>query len=373
MIQYLSDEKVKAALNLEDLSAKEGHALNLIVNLISKNLKAKYNLIPTLEKGNPVVPLAENFDKLGYPKTEVTLSSRYTRYVSSEKILRTQMTSVVPSLLEKFSTALEEEKLWLCPGMVFRRDVVDRTHVGEPHQMDIWYVTKKEKMNRAKLLELVEVVVSSMSEALKQPIKYRYNETNHFYTEEGIEVEIFYQGRWLEILECGLAGRELLKNSGLDPELYSGLALGMGLDRAAMIIKNIEDIRILRDNDPRIQKQMMNLSPFKSVSRLPFIKRDLSIAVAEHKILEDVTESIMEILNEKNQAVEEVALVSETRFCDLPPVAQIKLGMSPGQKNMLLRITFRHVSKTLTSEEANQYYIDIYDKINEGTCGYKIT
>lgn len=372
-MKHISKEKVHEATNLADLSAVEGHALNLIVKLISKNLKDKYKVEPKLEKGNKIVSLSDNFDKLGYPKTEVTLSSRYTRYVSDDQILRTQMTSTIPSLLEAYSKVPSDETLWVCPGMVFRRDVVDRTHVGEPHQMDIWYVTKKEKMTRTHLLELVEVVVNSMSQALKQPIKFRYNETSHFYTEDGIEVEIYYQGRWLEILECGLAGKDLLQKSGLDPEVYSGLALGMGLDRAAMIIKNIEDIRILRDKDARIQKQMMNLNQFKMVSRLPCIKRDMSIAVDSDKILEDVTETIMDVLKEKNEAVEEVSLVAETHFNELPLVAREKLGMRENQKNMLLRITLRHVSKTLTSEEANTFYTDIYDKINEGACGYKIT
>lgn len=358
------------SLAVSDLSEQEGHALNLIVALISKNLEKSFGLKPRLEKGNKIVTISENYDKLGYPATEVTRNTRYTRHVNEKEILRTQMTSVVPSLLESFAQNPSDEVLWTCPGLVFRRDVVDRTHVGEPHQMDIWYVTRKEKMNRTHLLKLVEVVVSSLSEALKQKIEYRCNETSHFYTEGGIEVEILYQGRWLEIGECGLAGTKLLKQSGLDPEVYSGLALGMGLDRAAMIIKTIEDIRILRDEDARIQKQMRTLDKFKSVSKFPATKRDLSIAVDSDVILEELTEKIMAVAKDKKSMLEEIALVSETSFTELHPNARVNLGMSEAQKNMLLRITFRHVSRTLTSQECNDLYEDLYRAIHEGSNGY---
>ncbi len=364
------ESKIQDSLKVEDLSEKKGHALNLIVDLISKNLETKFNIKPKLEKGSKVVSIEDNYDKLGYPTTEVTRNARYTRYVDENKILRTQMTSVVPSLLEHFSKNTQEEILWTCPGLVFRRDVVDRTHVGEPHQMDIWYVTKKEKMTRKHLLELVEVVVNSMSQALKQKIEYRTNETSHFYTEGGIEVEINYNGRWLEILECGLAGTNLLKQSGLDPDVYSGLALGMGLDRAAMIIKTIEDIRVLRDSDARVQKQMQNLDKYKSVSKLPATKRDFSISVSKDLLLEELTEKIIDIVGDKKEMIEEISLLSETNYEDLSQPVRDRLGIKENQKNVLFRIILRHVSRTLTSQECNDLYENLYQKINETDKGY---
>ena len=133
---------IKKSLEIKDLTQKEGHAINLLVNQLQQALEKKYQIKAEIQRGNPIVSKEDNYDALGYPKDEVTLSERYTRYVSKDLILRTQMTSVMPEVLRTYSSNLQDSKLWLCPGIVYRRDVVDKTHVGEPHQMDVWYLKK---------------------------------------------------------------------------------------------------------------------------------------------------------------------------------------------------------------------------------------
>lgn len=276
------------------------------------------------------------------------------------------MTSVIPNLLREYKK--DSDKLWMAPGIVFRRDVRDKTHVGEPHQMDIWYLTKT-KQTRENLLALVQVIVSFIEKHTGKQIKWRYNETSHNYTDDGIEVEIQYNGVWLEILECGLISKQLLNNNNLDE--YSGLALGMGLERLVMIIKQIDDIRVLLDNRDTIQRQMNGLKKYKQVSNQPATKRDLFIAISEYVNEEELTEMILDSLDKNlHSTIESIKVTSETEYSKLPQIAIERLGIVDGQKNVLLRVVLRDLAKTLESHEANAIYTTIYSKIHQGTAGY---
>lgn len=383
----LSQEELTRLLNKPDLSIESNHAIGLLVNKISCALQSKYQINPQIERGHPIVSLEDNYYALNYDKNEITLSSRYTKYITSDTILRTQMSSVIPSLLRhyKLNEKMDsEDKLWLCPGLVYRRDVRDKTHVGEPHQMDIWYLTKEVK-TREDLLGLVESLISVIENQLNQEtkqsvkkgklkntnIQWRYNETSHNYTDNGIEVEIYHNGVWLEILECGLISKQLLINQGLDG--YSGLALGLGLERLVMIMKDIKDIRTLYSDDERIKAQLTHLNKYKEVSLQPSIKRDLSVAVDQQLLIEEMTENLVSHLNELTLLqIESISLVQQYSYESLPSIARSRLGMNETQKNMLIRIVLRDLSKSLTSEEANSIYNEIYGIIHKGTIGYVI-
>jgi len=368
----LAPSEIARLLSKKDLTLEKGHAVSLVLDLIKSSLKTKYSITPEVVPGPKVVSLQDNFWALGYQSHEVTLDSRYTKYVNEDTILRTQMTSGVSKLL-KYEHK-NAEHLWLLPGIVYRRDVLDSTHVAEPHQLDIWHLTKGLK-TREDLLGLVEVIVDIIRVAKgKKNIEWRYNETEHHYTKDGIEVEIMHQGRWVEILECGLIKPQLLEEHGIDSTQWGGLALGVGLERLVMIIKEIVDIRALLSQDPRILKQMDNLDKYKPVSNHPSTKRDLSIAVPEDSILEDLTEIIYSTMkSDLLECIEEISFVSETNYDSLPQVAREKLGMQPGQKNVLIRIVVRHPAKSITSEEANQVYSFVYGLLHQNSVGYKLT
>ena len=202
-------------------------------------------------------------------------------------------------------------------------------------------------------------------------IEWRYNETSHNYTDEGIEVEIKYKGNWLEILECGLISQKLLDKHQLSE--YSGLALGLGLERLVMIMKEIDDIRVLLDKRELIQSQLSNLKKYKIVSNQPATKRDLSIAIDEDINEEELTEIILKNCSLETQSIiETIKVISETSYNNLPEIAKERLGILKGQKNVLLRIILRDLAKTLESHEANNIYTQIYEKIHQGNAGYKI-
>ena len=275
---------------------------------------------------------------------------------------------MIPKVLSELAQEGLEDKIILCPGICYRRDVVDKTHTGEPHQLDIWRIKRGEpRLQRPQLIELIETLIQSLIPGTR----YRANETTHPYTVNGLEVEILVKGQWLEILECGEAHPDILAHAGLPPEEYSGLAMGMGLDRLVMAIKGIEDIRLLRASDPRIKTQMSTLEPYKPVSKYPPVTHDLSISVAVDQTPEDVCETIRDAIGTDIQVLESAVILSETPYEQLPPKAIERLGIKAGQKNILVRIILRSPERSLHQEETNELRDKIYLAVDQsGTGGY---
>jgi phenylalanyl-tRNA synthetase alpha chain len=250
----------------------------------------------------------------------------------------------------------------VCPGLVYRRDVVDRLHIGEPHQIDIW-IARQARLRRTDLLQMIAVVVETMLPGCA----YRCNETYHPYTVNGLEVEVQVGERWIEVLECGEIHPWLLNESRLPSQQWSGLAMGIGLDRLVMLIKQIDDIRLLRSGDPRVARQMLTLDPYQPVSNQPATHRDMSICVADPD-MELLGDRIREALGERGEWVENVELIQACDHTAVPEPARRRLGMSPGQQNLLIRVTLR--SLDISKEEANRVYDLVYSKLHEGTAGY---
>src|SRR5262249_54237318 len=190
-------------------------------------------------------------------------------------VLRTPPGARIPSLLPSISAAEYQDVLLACVGLVSRRDRIDRQSVGEPHQLDLWRISGH-RLRQAQLRQMIELTVS----ALLPGCMCRANRTSHPYTTSGLEIEVQRGDGWVEVAECGLAARGVLARAGLAPGRYSGLAMGIGLDRALMLRKGIDDIRLLRSTDERVASQMLDLAPYRPVSSMPPTRRDLSIAVA---------------------------------------------------------------------------------------------
>jgi len=161
---------------------------------------------------------------------------------------------------------------------------------------------------------------------------------------------------------------ELLEETGLDSARVTGLAMGLGLDRLLMLRKGMGDIRLLRSDDPRVAEQMLDLSPYRPVSAQPAVRRDLSIAVPEDRTAEELGDRVREALAERSRLVESVEVLSETPYENLPESAVKRLGISPGQKNALLRVVLRDLERALTDEEANGLRDDVYAAVHEGTA-----
>ena len=121
-----------------------------------------------------------------------------------------------------------DDVLIVCPGLTYRRDAIDRLHVGEPHQLDLWRVSRR-PLDRGALEEMIAIV----GDALLPSTPLRSDPAQHPYTLEGLEVHSSVKGRWVEILECGLAHPRVLGTAGSNAR--GGLAMGIGLDRVLML------------------------------------------------------------------------------------------------------------------------------------------
>ena len=365
----ISKERLANTLAIKDLSDPDNgiHAINLVVRKVYDYLLAKKNWPkPEVRRAHPISSVTNDFDRLYFPPDSLNRLPRYTRYLDEKTILRTHTTAMIPDILKEIQTKDIEDYSVLCPGLCYRRDVVDKKHVGEPHQMDIWRIKKGEpRLEREALIELIESVL----DATITGAKYRANEVNHPYTINGLEVEIMVNGDWLELLECGEAHPQLLLDAGLNPEEYSGLAMGIGLDRMVMLLKGIDDIRLLRSDDPRIKQQMEHLHSYQSVSKYPPIRQDISVSTSLETSEEDICEKIQDALQEDANTVEEISILSETPFEQLPPQAIERLGIKPNQKNLLVRIVLRSHERSLTHEEANHMRDLMYRAIDESETG----
>jgi phenylalanyl-tRNA synthetase alpha chain len=363
----ITDDQLARALALRDLSdpASGPHAMQLVLGGITDALAGAWRCPVRIHRSSPVVTIEDNYELLGYEADAPTREARYTRYVDGRRLLRSHTSAMIPSALRSLAAEADRhEVLVACPGLVYRRDVVDRLHVGEPHQLDLWRVRRGAPLDGDDLEQMVALVVS----AVLPGANHRTISATHPYTRDGREVEVRIGDSWVELLECGLAGEHVLAAAGLDPARWSGLALGIGLDRALMLRKGIVDIRLLRSGDPRVAGQMLTLDPYREVSSMPPANRDISIAVAEDVIAEEIGDRVREGLPaEILDSVEEVAVVSETPACELPEPAIARIGLQPGQKNVLLRLVLRHPTQTLTADQANRIRDRIYAAVHQGT------
>lgn len=143
----------------------------------------------------------------------------------------------------------------------------------------------------------------------------------------------------------------------------------MGLDRLTMLRKGIPDIRLLRDQNPRVQAQLHDLEPWKAVSRLPSITRDISLAVTPGLSEELLTERMLQAAGDCADWIEEMQVKGRWELSDLPVQAIERLGLLPGQENVLLRVVLRDCSRSITTAEANTLYAKIQSALHEGAPG----
>lgn len=367
--EIMSSDRLAASLAVTDLTDPRNgvHAVNLLVDKIQRALALAYTSTTVEEiRTAPQVSVADNFDNLLFPADNAGRSSRYTRYVNAETVLRTHTSAAIPGWLKQAVREGIDDRLVVLPGMCYRRDVVDKTHCGEPHQMDVWRIKRGQPLfDRQDLIHLVETILKGAIPGYQ----YRANEVQHPYTVGGLEVEALVDGSWLEVMECGQAHPTVLENAGLDSREYSGLALGMGLDRLVMIIKAIDDIRILRSDDQRIKRQLTNLDKFVAVSDQPQTRRVLSYSTSMDKTEEDVCEEIRDQLGPNAVYLEEIEY-TEIPYGELPDKARGNLGIRPDQKNVVATLTFRSLAGSLPRAQVNGWVQQLYPKLNRGERGY---
>jgi phenylalanyl-tRNA synthetase alpha chain len=358
----LTTAQLARDLAVRDLTdpADGAHAVQLLIEAAVTALAEAWSCRVRWHRGPRVVPVTDNYDGLGFPPDAVSRDVRYTRYVDGRRMLRSHSTAMIPAALRALAADPADDVLLVAPGIVYRRDAIDRLHSPTPHQLDLWRVTRR-PLGLADLERMAEVLV----ETLTPDRPWRWDPRIHPYTLDGRQVDVRGDGTWVEVAECGLAHPDVLGRAGLAG--WSGLALGMGLDRLLMLRKGIPDIRLLRSADPRVSAQLTDLAPWRPVSAMPMIRRDLSVAVDAGDTSEDLGDRVRNALGPDADAVEEVAVLAETGYHRLPAQARNRLGIRHRQKNILLRVVLRHLERTLTDEEANRLRDRVYAAVHQGT------
>lgn len=366
MTTLLSPSEIVSALELRDLSNPESgpHAMQTLLDCAVEALTTRWKCTAVIHRPRALVAVEDNYDRLGYDPADITRDARYTRYVSDTVMLRSHTSAGIPPALRTLAadTTPDADLLLVLPGLVYRRDVIDRLQVGTPHQVDLWRIVRGEAMTRADLHEMVDTLVN----AILPGAAWRAEPAKHPYTEHGLQVDVETGGEWVELAECGVAAPHVLSGAGLDPTRCGGLALGMGLDRALMLRKGVPDIRLLRAAEPRIAEQMLDLAAWQAVSMMPPVRRDLSIvtdAGVDDEILGDQARNA---LGPDAELLESLSVRAATNHEQLPAPVRERIGTRPGQTNILLRVVLRPVDRTLTDTQANTLRNRIYAALHRG-------
>ena len=358
---YLNPVQLQRDLGLRDLSepAEGPHAIQVLIDRAAGKLSRAWDCEVRWCRGPRMVPVADNYDRLGYPAEAITRDTRYTRYVDAETMLRSHSSAMIPPALRRLARQPGDDVLLACPGIVYRRDAIDWQHTGAPHQLDLWRITRR-AMSNTDMDQMIAILLGALTPGLP----HRQQPRTHPYTLDGRQVDVSRGDRWVEVWECGLAHPSVLAAAGLAGR--SGLALGMGLDRLLMLVRRIPDIRLLRSGDPRIARQMLDLARYQHVSSMPPVTRDLSVAVSGDDDEETLGGRVRDALGADASCVEEVQVLSATGYQQLPASAIGRLGAKPGQKNLLVRVVLRDLEKTLTNETANALRDRIYRALHQG-------
>ena len=199
-----------------------------------------------------------NFEALNIPKDHPARDTQDTFYINDDVLLRSQTSSVQVRVMEQTKPPIRV----ICPGRVFRSDAVDATHSPVFHQMEGLVVDKGVTMGDLRgTLELF------IRELYGEDAKIRFRPHHFPFTEPSAEVDVSCfvcggkgcrvckQEGFIEILGAGMVHPDVLRRCGIDPEIYSGFAFGIGLERIAMRAYNIDDMRLLYENDLRFLKQ----------------------------------------------------------------------------------------------------------------------
>jgi phenylalanyl-tRNA synthetase alpha chain len=200
----------------------------------------------------PEIDLHEhNFDKLGFPPDHPATDMQDSFYVAREDgstgkaLLRTHTSTIQVREMLKRKPPLAV----VAPGAVFRRDD-DATHSPMFFQIEGFVVDRG-----VSFAQLKGVLTRFLQSLFGRDVKVRFRPSYFPFVEPGGEIDIYRNGRWMEVLGCGMIHPVVFENVGYDPQEVSGFAFGMGVDRMAMLLYGIDNIKQLYENDVRVLTQ----------------------------------------------------------------------------------------------------------------------
>ncbi len=203
-----------------------------------------------VETGPEIEDDWHNFEALNIPETHPARAMHDTFYINENTVLRTHTSGVQIRTMENKKPPLRV----IAPGRVYRCDS-DQTHTPMFHQVEGLIIEKN-----ASFAQLRALLIAFLRQFFEdENLKTRFRPSYFPFTEPSAEVDIatdlFGDGRWIEVLGCGMVHPQVLTNVGIDPDEYTGLAFGLGVERLAMLRYNVNDLRQFFENDLRFLQQ----------------------------------------------------------------------------------------------------------------------
>ncbi|KAF9052639.1 phenylalanyl-tRNA synthetase [Panaeolus papilionaceus] len=375
------------------LHLKPSHPLSTLRGLI----ESAYPDFTHANSFSPLVTPYKNFDELSFPADHPGRAVTDSYYINRNMMLRTHTSAHEVEMFSKGETK------WLLTADVYRRDEIDASHYPVFHQVEgarIFDATKagmqEVEDDNARLSSVLseaniviedvphiaptnpvqpehdpvfsELVAKNLKLSLnhlmlrvfggvagvtkQNPLRVRWIEAYFPFTSPSFEVEVFYQGKWLEILGSGVVRQATLDTSLVPNKI--GWAFGLGLERIAMVLFSIPDIRLFWSTDERFLSQFDEgkINAFKPYSKYPSCFKDVSFWVPEHNPLH------------------------ENDFCDLvrdtagdlvEDVKQIDHFIHPKTKKLSLcyRINYRSMDRSLSNEEINHIQEQVISRLKD--------
>jgi phenylalanyl-tRNA synthetase alpha chain len=280
---------VKAKLDVK-LHTQPNHPLCMIKQAIYDYFRSlpKFNCLVTHDDLSNIVQITSNFDDLLIPPDHPSRAKSDTYYVNETQVLRSQTSAHQCELL------VAGERSFLVSGDVYRKDEIDRCHYNVFHQMEGVYILPNTTHDDVELAKNeLQSTLSGLVEYLFPDCEYRFNGDYFPFTDPSFEIEVKFNGKWLEILGCGVIHRTILTNLGVNE---IGFAFGLGLERLAMILFNIPDIRLFWTDDIKFTSQFNQSTNFRQITFKPYSKldstsRDISFFIPDSQINVEHVES----------------------------------------------------------------------------------
>lgn len=289
---------------------------------------------------NPVVSTYDNFDSLRIPEAHPSRRPSDTFYVDDKHVLRTHTSAHQVDLMRGWF------KKFLVTGDVYRKDDIDATHYPVFHQMEGVCITENPD-------EELKKVITGLVAKLFPGKEFRLKSDYFPFTDPSYEVEVKFNDTWLEVLGCGVIHPEVIANaSEFNPLLVgkTGWAFGLGLERLAMILFEIPDIRMFWSEDPRFLSQFKEseITKFKPFSKHPACYKDISMWIPDgfHQ------NSLMHVIRETaGDLVEDVKLLDQFK--------------KDGKESRLYRLNYRALDRSLTNDEINVMQKQIRSRLTD--------
>ncbi len=247
----IEQQEINAILEKESidisLPVESGNLGNLhpITKTIDKICQYFLSRGYSIEDGPEIESEYFNFDALNIPKDHPARDMHDTFYVGAETLLRTHTSPVQIRSILKSKAPLKI----ICPGKVYRSDA-DQTHTPMFHQIEGLLIDEKVNFGNLK-----QELTDFLNYFFGKKLKVRFRPSYFPFTEPSAEVDIMDKKGWLEIMGCGMVHPNVLIEAGVDPKKYSGFAFGLGIERMTKLDYQMDDMRLLFENDLRLISQ----------------------------------------------------------------------------------------------------------------------